>query len=1070
MTTQEYESIFLDPQTSSTQLAELFGQDSSVEMAQALRNPLIPLRVLRRAQFASSYAIQMVARSALEGRSRQSAPNPVASEAEITLADLANAEVPLKVIRRAQLSRDRKVRKRANELLKVLADARIARKPLNLAGSSTATLEELRQLVGHPSRRVRDRARDNPLLPENLRLSLETLPTSRDLDVEQMLELAQCGLWVQRELLMRPGLPPEVFRAVAENGGAEVVAVHPEAPQSLLHDLATKGSSHLRQLVAENPASSGNLLEILARNSSEDEFLRVRVAAHPNLKPTLMTRFVQDDDWEVRESLSRNPNLSREAILTLAADHWNEEVALYLARQHRLPVEVIERLMEWPNKKVRRLLASHPKTPGYILEELSLDEDTKVRLEVAAHFATPVEVLSRLATDTDPTVQRAAQGGDLGHSNSALRRAALRNPTLTPEQLETIAQNEVDWSVRRLLAAHPSFPGDMRRAYLEGGDAIRLTRTRNTKSWSHPSADQGLINFRKEIFGYLFDPNVDLQATAFDSEAQLEFRTLAASDRLTDLVAARLFDLGNDFVKQALCLNSKTSLDICRRLAREKVYFRELLEHKIRNLGDNPTYKDYCTRLERDIEAIDIEEAKGNDGSSIDDGLRLRFVSSPFIKVRLAFLDNPHCPPEAVAALSRDAEPSVRKKVAALNQVSEEVLAQLAVDTEELVADEVMSRKQLPHVVLVQLAHSPISTTRTRLAKDERTPIEALVILARDSEEDVIRALLDRNNRYVLSAPVILALAQSPLKSEVSLSIRTLVMSHKSTPPEALNYMFQWKEEWPSLAVKEMTPGNLLEKLYRASGSNLIVPLAKHPNATARLLEKIARSRAGIHWQFLFWLSGFLPLESLRWEERQYEELLRAIRRNPNCPSHLRKLIDRPRRGLAYLGAALGLILVMAGGLTWWRYEWLMTMRSALCTNPPAPEIFAGQVIRQTIFEEIRVGTGREARMGSPIRFRYIGRLADGTLFDSSCKRGKSSTFTLGSQGWGETLVGMKEGGTRRVVVPPLGGGVQSEVSNADLPGSASLGFMAPRRSKTMVYDVELVEVVLKPQAPTAPK
>jgi hypothetical protein len=1069
MTTQEYEAIFLDPQTSSAQLAELFGQDSSVEMSQALRNPQIPLRVLRRAQFASSYTIQMVARSALESRSRQPEPDPIASEAEITLADLANAEVPLKVLRKAQLSRDRKVRKRANELLKAIADARIARKPLNLAGSPTATLEELRQLVGHSSRRVRDRARDNSSLPENLKLALEILPTSRDLDLEQMLELAQCGLWVQRELLMRPGLPPEVFRAVAENGGADLVAVHPEAPQNLLRDLASKGSSHLRQLVAENPALSGNLLEMLARNSAEDEFLRVRVAAHPNLKPTLMTRFVQDDDWEVRESLSRNPNLSREAILTLAADHWNEEVALYLAKQHRLPVEVIERLMEWPNKKVRRLLASHPKTPNHVLEQLSLDEDAKVRLEVAAHFATPAGVLSRLAADVDSTVQRAAQGGELGHSNPALRRAALRNPLLTRDELEAVIAKEDDWLVRRVMMAHPAFPDELRQAELHGTRQTQLTRRRDTMAWRQPRPDQGLDEYRKEVYKQLRPPDF----TQLDTGAQLEFRMEAASTSLTPSLARFLYEYGHETVKESLCLNPKTPLDICIRLAREKVYFRELLEHKIRNLGDNPTYKDYCTRLERDIEAIDIEEAKGNDGSSIDDGLRLRFVSSPSIKVRLAFLDNPDCPPEAVAALSRDSETNVRKKVAGLNQVSEEVLVQLALDSEEPVAKEVMERQPLPHAVLVQLARSPISSVRTRLAKEERTPDEALVILARDVEEDVIRALLDRNNRYVLSAPVLLALAQSPIKSELSISVRTLVMSHKNTPPEALRYMFQWKEEWPSLAAKATTPGDLLEKLYRASGSNLLLPLARHPNATARLLESIVRSRAGIHWQLLFWFSSFLPLESLQREERQYQQLMEAIRRNPNCPPRLRNAIDRPRRGLAYLGAALVLILVMAGGLTWWRFEWLMTVSSPLCINPPAPEIVAGQTIKQTIFEEIRVGTGREARIGSPIRFRYIGRLANGNLFDSSCKRGRSSTFTLGSQGWGETLVGMKEGGIRRVVVSPVGGVMKSEamVYDVERSGLPLQRLPAPvMKPEAMVYDVELAEVVLKPRLPTAPK
>lgn len=87
-----------------------------------------------------------------------------------------------------------------------------------------------------------------------------------------------------------------------------------------------------------------------------------------------------------------------------------------------------------------------------------------------------------------------------------------------------------------------------------------------------------------------------------------------------------------------------------------------------------------------------------------------------------------------------------------------------------------------------------------------------------------------------------------------------------------------------------------------------------------------------------------------------------------------------------------------------------------------------------TLVTDIREGTGAVAAPGDTLLVAYEGWLTDGTRFDGSeldeDGRYQGFQFTLGAgqviQGWEEGLVGIKVGGTRRLVVPaPYGYGEQ---------------------------------------------
>ncbi len=73
--------------------------------------------------------------------------------------------------------------------------------------------------------------------------------------------------------------------------------------------------------------------------------------------------------------------------------------------------------------------------------------------------------------------------------------------------------------------------------------------------------------------------------------------------------------------------------------------------------------------------------------------------------------------------------------------------------------------------------------------------------------------------------------------------------------------------------------------------------------------------------------------------------------------------------------------------------------------------------------KELITGTGTEANAGDTVTVNYVGVLYNGgAQFDSSWRRGKRFTFTLGTNqviaGWDQGVPGMKVGGRRELIVP----------------------------------------------------
>ena len=103
--------------------------------------------------------------------------------------------------------------------------------------------------------------------------------------------------------------------------------------------------------------------------------------------------------------------------------------------------------------------------------------------------------------------------------------------------------------------------------------------------------------------------------------------------------------------------------------------------------------------------------------------------------------------------------------------------------------------------------------------------------------------------------------------------------------------------------------------------------------------------------------------------------------------------------------------------------------------------------LQYTVLQE---GNGRQPKASDTVRCHYEGRLLDGTVFDSSYRRGVPADFGLRQviSGWTEGVQLMKEGAKYRFFIPyNLAYGEHG--AGADIPPYAAL-----------VFDVELIKVL----------
>ncbi len=113
----------------------------------------------------------------------------------------------------------------------------------------------------------------------------------------------------------------------------------------------------------------------------------------------------------------------------------------------------------------------------------------------------------------------------------------------------------------------------------------------------------------------------------------------------------------------------------------------------------------------------------------------------------------------------------------------------------------------------------------------------------------------------------------------------------------------------------------------------------------------------------------------------------------------------------------------------------------------PAPEVYKpGGAVTELQTTDLEPGSGQAAKAADCLVVKYYGTLAsNGTVFDETFTKPTAFAFVLDRgkviKGWDQGLVGIKEGSTRRLVIPSsLAYGSQSP--SEQIPANSDLVFV----------------------------
>lgn len=299
---------------------------------------------------------------------------------------------------------------------------------------------------------------------------------------------------VINQIRKAPQCPPWLANVTDAAGARAGVLENQQPAQARLDELLGSTSDALRLVLKAHPLSgslpdTSDILDVLSK--SRAGWVRVFVAAHAETKEETLMSLACDEDPDVAREVADNPASTADVLELIfkacsdrAQDGPDEDfrwscVEGALARNANLPSRIIELLAEkgqWeiadnPNasepslrllfrtaKGSREALARNPRTPADLLEQLAQSKDGDVLHSLAANSMVPAATLDRLAQSKDEGVVDALLGNTATPAGALLSIARFRD--VDPFTFD-------DWD--RKLVGHPNVSGPVLDVLIERG-------------------------------------------------------------------------------------------------------------------------------------------------------------------------------------------------------------------------------------------------------------------------------------------------------------------------------------------------------------------------------------------------------------------------------------------------------------------------------------------------------------------------------------------------------------------------------------------------------------------------
>ncbi|MBF2066691.1 MAG: hypothetical protein IGS39_20080 [Calothrix sp. C42_A2020_038] len=540
--------------------------------------------------------------------------------------------------------------------------------------------------------------------------------------------------------------PPELLRELAGSDDASVrkkVIVNPNTPTDVLLTLADEfpniffSNPVLSLLMLENPNFP---LEIpywtlinLLRQPQAPEFFLSSAAMHPNPEVLRVVAKHYKTPISALEVMAHCKDASlgiqiaqrqdvTEQILLILAEHGAIAVRLYLAKYHKTPCSILEKLAEAPEpnwtfrQQIHQKLAKNPNTPLAVIQKLLEEGDKKVKQAIATRADLPIDIIVKLALDY----------------RLHIMNSLAQNTSISAKVLHELA-NHGELRVRQMVARHPNTP----QALLI--DAAKSPELRQYIA-ANPSASPDLLN-------QLIEDNQNqevLEAVASNPSTPAFVLKRIAQTRSHDLVVAQHPNATPELLQKILWrLAMDERLSVRKFVAKHPHAPKDILkmwvqkEPQLRNyIAQNPSLP------------IEILEFLARDASP---------------KVRLAVAYNPSTPKSVLEKLSFDTEIEIKRAVASNTNTPGHVLEILVRDWQccTFVAQnpntptkvlEYLGRLtgfnwlllahpntsvEMRQTLLGNFAKSYVESDRLYAARHPDTPTEILLDLAKDSNLEI---------------------------------------------------------------------------------------------------------------------------------------------------------------------------------------------------------------------------------------------------------------------------------------------------------------------------------------------